>query len=185
MSNIYELRKQFAYDLSSMDSVMENIMYKLVLESDDLWKLLKYNDHDALSNDDLTTTEKLNMIENKTPLDDSSKVVKLVPYLNGQVLENQTTELRIYAYDTIFANDTYVTQEVRFDIITHYNNYLVEGGDRVNKIKSELIKVLDNFNYDDAPGVMGSFTFQNNTGRLQPFDSGYIGCNLILTGDMK
>jgi len=184
--NLFEYRKLFQYKLESIDDIVETSLYKLIDESEVFWKLLKYNSPDALSKDNLTPSEKVKLIQDKdVKLDSSKEPLKLVPFLSGQVLKHETTEVRIYPWDTMFYNDTYVTQEIRIEIITHYNNYLVDGGYRVELMKREIIKALNNLNYDDVDGIIGSMTFNNNTGRVQYYGESYIGCKLVFEGDVK
>jgi hypothetical protein len=183
--NIYDYRKLFEFNLEGLDNVIENMILKLMIDSEDLWKLLKYNDFNALANDNLTMEEKKELVEIKQPLKNSNKPFKLVPYMNGQVLGEETTEIRIYPYNTNFTNETYVTQSVSIEIITHYNNYLIKDGFRVERIKSEIIRALNNFNYDNADGILGRFTFQGTNSRNAYYTDSYIGARMLLIGDIK
>lgn len=184
--NLFEYRKLFQYKLESIDDVIEGMLYKLINESEDFWKLLKYNHSNPLGEDDLTTTDKISLIQDRNvKLDESTAPLKLVQFLSGQQLTTETTEVRIYPWDTKFFNDTYVTQEVRIEIITHYNNALINGGYRIEALKRELIRVFNNLNYEDVDGIIGSMTFNDNTGRVQYYGENYIGCKLVFEGDVK
>lgn len=185
MANIYNLRKEFQYNLESLPNIIQRMVSKLINESEDVWKLLNNNEMDALNDTDLTPNDKLGLIEFKKKLDDSQAPFKLVPYMSGQVMQNETTEIRMYPYNTDFVHSVYAYQSIRFEIITHYNNYRIDGGFRLEVLKQELIKVLNNFNYDDADGVLGEFTFDNTNARLQYYTDSYVGYALTLRGDIK
>lgn len=186
MANIYEIRKEFQYNLKSLPSVIQSMISKLVDESEDIWKLLNDNTRDALSQSDLDIDTKYGLIEFDSDLDVSTSPFKLVPYMAVQTLQNETTEIRMYPFNTIFhESGIWVTQAIRIELITHYNNFLIDGGYRLEILKQEIIKVLNNFNYDDADGVQGAFTFDNSTARLQYYADGYLGYVLELSGDIK
>ena len=183
--NQYKFRKEFEYSLESLDNIFQSMLMKLINESDDLWKLLKYNTYNALDEDDLTYNEKAELIEFKPELKVSKQPFKMIPYVGSQALLSEATEIRMYPYNDAFNNDTFVTTTFAIEIITHYNNYLIDGGFRISRMKSQLIKVLNNFNYDDAAGVLNSFTFDNTNSRIVDYGEGFIGERLLLVGDLK
>lgn len=185
MGNIYESRKLVQYNLDGLEPLIQNMIDKLINESDDLWILLKYNDYDALEKyAPLNIDEKLDLIQFKPPYSQNTPF-HIIPYMSEQPLSEEVTQIRIYPYDTEFNNEVMVTQNVIIEVITHYNNYPIKGGYRIEKIKGEVIKVLNNFNYENSAGVIGGFTFNNTNARTNYYSGGFIGTKMMIVGNIK
>ena len=179
------IRKLYEYKLDNISDIPKAMIEKLVMDSDLFWKLIKYNTFDIDSEPDIPINERLALVEFEATLDNSTKPFKLVPYVNGQILNKETTEVRLYPYDTQFdTNGILIKQYYRINVLTHYNNFLVKGGYRTELIKKELIKVLNLLNYSDVQGIINSFTF-DGTSRLQYYKDGFMGFDLMFTGVMK
>ena len=114
------IRKLYEYKLDNISDVPKAMIEKLVMDSDLFWKLIKYNTFDIDSEPDIPINERLALVEFEATLDNSTKPFKLVPYVNGQILNKETTEVRLYPYDTQFdTNGILIKQYYRINVLTH------------------------------------------------------------------
>jgi|LGOV01.1.fsa_nt_gb hypothetical protein len=176
--------KLISYKLDKVDSVINFIINQLINESEDIWKVLKYNTSDALDNyDNLTRTEKLELVDkgdiNASPLDTK---IKLKPYNNGQIVNEEMTEIRIVDYRTMFNTVDSVEQYYQIQILTHHNLWTLDNGLlRCNVIKKELMKAL---NQERMNGVISSLSFDGTVSQLQYWNDNFMGYTLMLHGIM-
>ena len=173
--------KLFSYKVDKVDLVINFIINQLINESEDIWKLLKYNTPDALSEDVLTRTEKLELIDkgdiSVSPFDIK---IKLVPYNNGQILKKAMTEIRIIDYRTMFNSVDSVEQYYQIQLLTHYSLWTLENGLlRCNVIKKELVKAL---NQERVDGVIGTLSFDGTSSQLQYWNDEFMGYTLMIHG---
>lgn len=121
--------------LSGMPKIAYNILTYLAKSPDaeNLWKMLKYNDYDALSHDDLTMTEKLdmiwkygkqedysvfftNLVEDAVPV--SRSILKIYNYYDQPKELYQAVS--VYAFDFLFGGQMSMVD---------YNGFPVNRGD--------------------------------------------------------
>jgi len=116
--------------------------------NEDLFKALKYQDTDALSQNNLTSNEKLNLVWNGKDSQEQNYNIFLKPLIPNE-LDKATSQcqLRIFRYDTTPENRLNAVLIYEIDIITpekcanlYYNNMLVE---RTDLIESLILNALN------------------------------------------
>ena len=183
--SIYDFRKQFEYNLTTISKFEAKIIEKLLTESEKFWKLLKYNTYDALSKDDLTMDEKLALIEYEPENGEEQKPFKRIAFQTGQTITGEHTEIRIYPFGFNFTNEHFIANSMRFELMAHYNLQLVKGGRRLIIMMQEIIKATNKIDYSDVKGLTDSATFDNTDARFEFFNTNYSGYTLEIRGDMK
>lgn len=183
---------QQAYNrFMNLDSISERIINYLIksdtIYANRLWKLLKYPETDALLKQNLTQTEKAELVDNEKG-DQSLKRVFRYPVLEDSFVV-QTSLLRIYLDSIIPQNHLVSTVNIGFDIVTHnklsnvYNDSFdeLENPDEFRAIESEIMlksrndvflkNLLAELNGKDIEGV-GQLQFDRT---LSPFAQGKLG----------
>lgn len=151
-----------------MDSVLYNTYSKIdkfeykviehLFSNEDLWKLIKYNDSDALSPNkpNLTTQEKKDLIWtgqlNSSGDIDSSKYRVFKQSLTDDSFGDMTTHLRVYIGEVVPDNGIIGTVDIYIEILTHSKlNGLMDT--ELNRISSLLKNVLGTLNGSSIDGV--------------------------------
>lgn len=182
MAQDFNLQKLFSYDIDKIDDVIQFIIDQLVKE-DDLWKVLYYDDIDALDGVSLTEKEKVALVDDLSFPKDSTKFkVKLTPYNASQMADKATVELRIYDYDTQFQSQDVAIQYIAIQVIMHTTLWRLKNGkSRGSIIKRDVIHAL---NQERMKGVIGTLTFDNTNSRIQYLNEGFLGFTLLLHGKL-
>jgi hypothetical protein len=74
---------------------------------------------------------------------------------------------------------------MRFEIFTHYNLKLINGGRRLIKMMQEILTSVNGIDYEDVDGMINSAKFDDTDGRQQYFNDSYSGYTLDLRAVMK
>lgn len=129
--------------MTALPSVPYNIIAYLAQNDEDIWKLLKYNDYNALSKPNLSMKEKLDLIWRYGPQEQFG--VFLTPLVEDAITESKSI-MKIYHYYT-HANALYSgTVIYAFDFLyggqmslVDYNGIPVSRGDLfINKLLTAL-----------------------------------------------
>lgn len=152
--------------------------------ANDFWKLIKYQDYDALSHPDLSLQEKLSMVC-KNQSDQNNYGVFLTRMVeNEQVAERSI--MKVYKSDSVPVNAQVATVCYEFDIlcggkmtVVDYNGYPCS---RLDVMETSLLQSLNGadvagvgllqFNYQLSRLCRSSFGVGNNTS--------FIGTGLIM-----
>lgn len=164
--------------LSSLPFIPYNIISYLATQDEIIWKMLKYNDYDALSKPNLTLDEKMNLVWKAGPQADfgifltslvedaiaeSKCIMKCYQYyIHASNLYNATT---VYAFDFLYGGKMSLVE---------YNMVPVSRGDLfINRILTTLNGV--------EIGGIGKFTFLDDMSRYD-LARNVIGNSKTFTG---
>lgn len=149
--------------LSALPSIPYNIMSYLASQDEIIWKLLKYNDYDALSKPNLTFKEKLELVWNKNQPQEQYGVF-LTPLIEDAITESKCI-MKLYQY-YIHANALYSgTVVYAFDFLYGGNMALVEyNGIPVSRGDLFIHRILEVLNGAEVGGV-GKLIFFDDMSR--------------------
>lgn len=126
----------------------------LMLNNEDIWKLLKYNTYDALYKENLTMKEKASLIYDGKG--DSSKFrVFRSPYMDD-LFDMECAQLRVYVESISPDTPIYGTVDVNFEVISHVK--IVNLADYRNRLELMIQQVLQTLN-GVYIGAIGNFMF--------------------------
>ena len=160
--------------LKNIDKTFQDILIKLINESDDLWKCLKYNDKTALSKS-ITMNDK-NLIVDQDDLE--NRRVLLRPF-NFDITTEERVELRIFmsSFYGVGVND--YTLRYNFEVIVHNDLWLLENGkQRPLVMIQEILRVL---NYKGIDGSASKLNTDGNMGNIIRFNDRFQGYSFSLT----
>ena len=135
------------------------IIQHLMLNNEDIWKLLKYDTQDALEKPNLTREEKAKLIypgASGGDMDDYR--VFRTPYLDD-LTTNQQAQLRVYLESITPDTRLYGTVDVNIEVICHVK--MIELNDYQNRAESIVWQVIKTFNGADVGGI-GKLFFDRN-----------------------
>ena len=135
------------------------IIQHLMLNNEDIWKLLKYDTQDALEKPNLTREEKAKLIypgASGGDMDDYR--VFRTPYLDD-LTTNQQAQLRVYLESITPDTRLYGTVDVNIEVICHVK--MIELNDYQNRAESIVWQVLKTLNGADVGGI-GKLFFDRN-----------------------
>lgn len=142
---------------TSLRSVCYKIIEYLMLNNDELWKLLKYNTEDALFKENLTMKEKAALIY--TGKGDSSDFrVFRSPYIDD-VFDKECAQLRIYMESISPDNPVYGTLDVNLEVVSHIK--IVDLANYENRLEIMLQQLLQTLNGVYIGGI-GKFVFDRD-----------------------
>lgn len=163
---------------SSLPMVPYNMLKYLALNDEIIWKLLKYDDYDALSQPDLSFTEKMDLVWKSGPQEDynvfftnlvedaipeSKCIIKIYDfYIQPRELY---TGIVIYCIEILYGGKNSLVQ---------YNGVPVSRGDLV------INRVLETLNGANVNGV-GKMTFCDDMSRYD-FARSVVGNSKTFTG---
>ena len=127
------------------------IIQHLMLNNEDIWKLLKYDTQDALEKPNLTREEKAKLIypgASGGDMDDYR--VFRTPYLDD-LTTNQQAQLRVYLESITPDTRLYGTVDVNIEVICHVK--MVELNDYQNRAESIVWQVIKTLNGADVGGI--------------------------------
>lgn len=164
--------------MSRLPSIPYNILTYLAQEEQILWKLLAYNSYDALSQPDLTFSQKMNLVWKEGPQEPYS--VFMTNIIDDAIPESKTI-MKLYNY-YIHAKDLFVAPTVyAFDILYGSKMSLVDyNGVPVSRADLFVNRILTLLNGVYVGGV-GKLTFFDDMSR---YDLGrtVIGNSKTFTG---
>ena len=135
------------------------IIQHLMLNNEDIWKLLKYDTQDALEKPNLTREEKAKLIypgASGGDMDDYR--VFRTPYLDD-LTTNQQAQLRVYLESITPDTRLYGTVDVNIEAICHVK--MIELNDYQNRAESIVWQVIKTLNGADVGGI-GKLFFDRN-----------------------
>lgn len=127
------------------------IIQHLMLNNEDIWKLLKYDTQDALEKPNLTREEKAKLIypgASGGDMDDYR--VFRTPYLDD-LTTNQQAQLRVYLESITPDTRLYGTVDVNIEVICHIK--MIELNDYQNRAESIVWQVIKTLNGADVGGI--------------------------------
>lgn len=127
------------------------IIQHLMLNNEDIWKLLKYDTQDALEKPNLTREEKAKLIypgASGGDMDDYR--VFRTPYLDD-LTTNQQAQLRVYLESITPDTRMYGTVDVNIEVICHVK--MIELNDYQNRAESIVWQVIKTLNGADVGGI--------------------------------
>lgn len=135
------------------------IIQHLMLNNEDIWKLLKYDTQDALEKPNLTREEKASLIypgASGGDMDDYR--VFRTPYLDD-LTTNQQAQLRVYLESVTPDTLLYGTVDVNIEVICHVK--MIELNDYQNRAESIVWQVIKTLNGAEVGGI-GKLFFDRN-----------------------
>lgn len=135
------------------------IIQHLMLNNEDIWKLLKYDTQDALERPNLTREEKASLIypgASGGDMDDYR--VFRTPYLDD-LTTNQQAQLRVYLESVTPDTLLYGTVDVNIEVICHVK--MIELNDYQNRAESIVWQVIKTLNGANVGGI-GKLFFDRN-----------------------
>ena len=165
--------------MSALPTIPYKILEYLALNEQDLWKLLAYNDYDALSKPDLTFEEKMNLVWKEGPQEKYS--VFFTNLIEDAIAESKCL-LKIYDY-YIHASALYSSTVVyAFDFLYGGQMSLVEyNGVPVSRGDLFIHRMLKTLNGAYVGGV-GKLTFNDDMSRYD-LARAVIGNSKTFTGN--
>ena len=165
--------------LSALPRVPYNILTYLANNDEIIWKLLKYNDYDALSKPNLPVGDKLDLVWKTGPQDDFS--IFITPLVEDAIAESRCI-MKVYQY-YIQPKELYEAVVVyAFDILyggqmtlVDYNGVPVSRGDLI------VHRLLNTLNGAEVGGV-GKLTFLDDMSRYD-LEKSVIGNSRTFTGN--
>ena len=165
--------------MSKLPFIPYNILKYLALNEEILWKLLAYNDYDALSKPNLTFDEKMDLLWKEGPQEKYS--VFFTALVEDAIPESKCI-LKIYQY-YIHASDLYNVPTVyAFDFLFGGQMSLVDyNGIPVSRADLFVNRILTNLNGAEVGGV-GKLTFFDDMSRYD-FARSVVGNSKTFTGE--
>lgn len=148
---------------SGISNIGYKILYYLIMNNEDLWKLLYYDTQDALSKPALTTQQKRDLIYDKTDDSEDYKIFR-TPFVDD-AFQKQCSQLRIYISSVDPVNSIKSSLDVTIECITHIKlTNLDNYQSRSERLMEEVLGTLNGKNV----GSIGYLYFDQSQ---SPFDS--------------
>lgn len=163
-----------------INNIPSQIALKL-LESDNLFKLLKYDSPDALERN-ISLEDKLKLMNQDGTLEEVKKHTRIWfdPFpINDQTIEDRRSELRIYEHEFIPENTVLTKAVIAFEIIVNNNlSRLSDGSRRRNRILQEVIQTLNG----KEVGGIGFLIFdpRNSFCKMRYYNNTFTGYHLAM-----
>jgi len=159
--------------LKNVDKTFHDMLNKLVNESDDLWRCLKYNDSEALGKA-ITEEDKYKLIDMK---DEKNRRILLRPF-NFDIVTEERSELRIYMSSFYGAGVNDYPLRYTFEIIIHNDLWILDNGkQRPIVMMQEILRVL---NYKPIEGSASKLNTDNQFGNIVRFNDRFQGYTFTL-----
>lgn len=127
---------------SSLDGLCHRVIQYLMMNDEDIWKLLKYPTPDALYKENLTMREKADLIYTDSS-DSSNFRVFRAPFMDD-VFDEQCAQLRVYVEAITPDTTLYGTVDIQIEIVSHVKIInLVEYRNRLEVLLQRVIKTLN------------------------------------------
>ncbi len=135
------------------------VIQYLMLNNEDIWKLLKYDTQDALERPNLKREEKAALIYHGNSGGDMDDYrVFRTPYLDD-ITTSQQAQLRVYLESITPDTLVYGTVDINIEVICHVK--MIELNDYQNRIESLVWQVLKTLNGVEVGGI-GKLFFDRN-----------------------
>lgn len=142
---------------TSLRNICYRIIEYLMINNEDLWKLLRYNTDDALFKDNLTMKEKASLIY--TGKGDSSNFrVFRSPY-QDDLFDNECAQLRIYMESISPDNPIYGTVDINLEVVSHTK--IIDLANYENRLEVMIQQLLQTLNGVYIGGI-GKFVFDRD-----------------------
>lgn len=149
MNCIVNVDRIAANNFAGFSDLCKNVIQYLLLNNENIWKLLKYNTPDALSKDNLTLSEKRDLIYTGTEDSEDYKVFR-TPFVD-EAFRKEVSQIRVYSLTINPNNRSVSTIDIAIDCITHIKlANLIGNGNRLELLVEEVLKTL---NGQDINGV--------------------------------
>lgn len=159
-------------DLTTVERNIQDMITLLVQYSDDLWKCLKYNTPDALSQP-ITTQDKLDLIDENGNAHRFQR-----KRFNNDIVDETICEVRLTMGNWRGVSKSTHDKNFLFEIICHNDIVTLDDGrNRVLTIQSEILKVLDNCRFD---GIVGRLTSERTNGVSTSYNPKFQGIYFTL-----
>lgn len=147
-----------------------NCINYLLETNEVVWKLMYYNESDAMSKPNLTKDQKRSMIYKGETDETLFNVFASEKQTNAWLRE--TCILRIFPHSVVPDNRTVNTTAMVFDVYTHYRvDTLIDGTTRTDTIIEELMNLFNGANI----GGLGMLSFNSASLRnSKVYDAGQI-----------
>lgn len=179
---------------TSMPQIPYQILVYLIENNENLFKLLKYNSEDALSKDNLTKSEKLNLLYKEQGKEVDYHIF-LKPLI-GEEMTDSSTQLRLYKTRITPTTNLKAVLCYEFDVVVGVKTNLVydENGipcSRLDLIEHEILDTLCGMSEFGVGGFQFSRELSNlcvqNTGLSNSksfFGSSFVlACNWVEVND--
>lgn len=164
--------------MSALPSIPYKIMTYLATTEEILWKLLAYDDYKALSHDDLSFAEKMNLVWKEGPQEKYN--VFLVNQI-GDAIPTAKTIMKLYNYYDHASQLYYSTVVYAFDCLYGNQMALVEyNGMPVSRGDLFINRILTCLNGVEVNGI-GKLTFSEDMSRYD-YARSVIGNSQTFTG---
>lgn len=140
-----------------LDVVAPKVIEYLMLNNENLWKVLKYNTPDALFKDNLTIKEKGKLIYDGVG-DSSEYRVFRSPYMDDLV-DLDCAQLRVYMESISPDTTLYGTVDINFEVVSHVK--IINLAEYKNRLEVMVQQILTTLNGAYVGGV-GKFVFDRN-----------------------
>lgn len=142
----------------------ENLSYRvieyLINNNENVWKMLKYNSPDALSQPNLTIVEKAGLIYQGETDSEPFRVFR--DSFTDDATTEQITQLRIFPAGTNPENRIVAIQDIQLQIIVHTKiNHMEDYQMRLDRMIAELLKTLNGADI----GTVGQLYFDRDRSR--------------------
>ena len=155
------------------------ICVKYLMENDEvIWKLLKYNDHEAWKKPDLTEAEKQALIYNGVDNTADSRV--FLDIGQPDVLTAEICLIRVSPYSIFPENRIVGTISMMFEVYSHYKiNHLSNYKTRLDMVAKRFLQVFNGANIESGIGKLyfdrlGSESNRLENGGQLPFKGKWI-----------
>lgn len=164
--------------MKALPKIPYTILTYLATQEEDLWKLLAYNDYDALSRPNLTFKQKMNLIWREGPQVD--KGIFLSNLIEDAMAESKCI-LKIYDHYIHASNPYYGTVVYAFDFLYGGQMSMVEyQGIPVNRGDLFIQRIMETLNGVQVGGV-GKLMFDEDQSRYD-LAHAVIGNSKTFTG---
>ncbi len=129
---------------------LPNQVFNILLENEDLFKLLYYigADRDPLSQPDLTRDQKLSLLQPEM-IDEDNNIrnnprIQFFPYSSDITQEDQC-QLRIYINNTRLISDDLTNADIGFDVICNNDIMAIKKSNRALRTAIEVTRTLNGY----------------------------------------
>jgi hypothetical protein len=177
MSSIYNPYNEY----NQIQNMSYNIISHLVLNNDNLWKILKYQNSNALNQPNLTQLEKSNLIYESQ--EDSTPYRCFQNIFMDDLFQERQSQIRIYLAGIKPTNYVYGCLDFGIEILSHNKICALDGYlDRNVVMLNEIIKTLNGKSIQGL-GVL-SFDYgksTNNRANIVTFNKYFQGYRLLMS----
>jgi len=163
-----------------------NIIERLMLGNEEIWKLLKYPNSSALTESNLSLQEKAQLIYESQP-DQSDFRVFRQPFMSDG-FSDVVTQLRIYTLVLEPTNKVWGTADFAIEILCH--NDIVNLKSYENRLEVMLQQIIETLNGYEIEGL-GKLFFNkdarsSNTARMNLYNNkSYLGYTMVMSTRVK